>query len=101
MFLLFRKACLLDKTSKIVFSRFIFTIYDMGIEGVTRGYRGLQGVTRGYRGLQGVTKGYKGLQGVTGLTRGFRWVTKDYRNFFLTRTFPDTFSWSILHKNES
>ena len=43
---------------------------------------------RGYRGLQGVTGGDKGLQG----------VTKDYRNFFLTRTFPDTFSWSILYK---
>ena len=65
MFSLFRKACLLYKTSKIVFSPFIFTIYDMGIQGVTRGYRGLQGVTRGYRGLQGVTRGYKGLQGVT------------------------------------
>ena len=51
-------------------------------------YRGLQGVTRCYRGLQGVTGGDKALQG----------VTKDYRNFFLTRTFPDTFSWSILHK---
>ena len=50
--------------------------------------------TGGYRGLQGVTgrdKGDKGLQG----------VTKDYRNFFLTRTLPDTFSWSILHKNQS
>ena len=63
----------------------------MGIQGVTRGYRGLQGVTRGYRGLQGVTRGDKGLQG----------VTKDYRNFFLTRTFPDTFFKSILHKNQS
>ena len=62
MFLFFRKTCLLDKTSKIVFSRFIFTIYDMGIQGATRGYRGLQGVTRGYRGLQGVTRGYRGLQ---------------------------------------
>ena len=91
MFLLFRKACLLYKTSKIAFSRFIFTIYDMGIQGVTRGYRGLQGVKRGYKGLQGVTGDDKGLQG----------VTKDYRNFFLTRTFPDTFSWSILHKNQS
>ena len=60
MFLLFRKACLLDKTSKIVFSRFIFTIY-----GNTGGYRGLQGVTRGYKGLQAVTGGYKGLQEVT------------------------------------
>ena len=69
MFLLFRKACLLYKTSKIVFSRFIFTIYDMGIQGVTRGYRGLQEVTRGYKGLQGVTRGDRGLQGVT---RGFK-----------------------------
>ena len=91
MFLLFRKACLLYKTSKIVFSRFIFTIYDMGIQGVTGGYTGLQGVTKGYKGLQGVTGGDKGLQG----------VTKDYTNFFLTRTCPDTFSWSILHKNQS
>ena len=70
MFLLLRKACLLDKTSKIVFSRFLFTIYDMGIQGVTRGYRGYQGVTRGYKGLQEVTRGYKGLQRVT---RGDRW----------------------------
>ena len=62
MFFLFRKACLLYKTSKIVFSRFIFTNYDMGIQGVTRGYRGFQGVTRGDRGLQGVTGFYRGLQ---------------------------------------
>ena len=61
MFLLFKKACLLYKTSKIDFSRFIFTIYEMGIQGVTKGYRGLQGVTRGYKGLQGVTGGYKRL----------------------------------------
>ena len=61
MFLLLRKACLLYKTSKIVFSRFIFTIYDMGIEELTRGYKGLQGVTGGDKGLQGVTGGYKGL----------------------------------------
>ena len=105
MVLLFRKACLLYKTSKMVFLRFIFTIFDMGIQGVTRGYRGLQGVTRGYRGLQGVTGGYKGLQGVTrgyrglqrvtracralqGVTGGdkaLQGVTKDYRNFFLER----------------
>ena len=65
MFLSFTKACLLYKTSKIVFSRFIFTIYDMGIHGVTRGYRGLQGVTWGYKGLQGDTGCYKGFQGVT------------------------------------
>ena len=52
-----QKGCLLYKTSKIVVSRFIFTIYDMGIQGVTRGYIGLLG---GYKRLQGVTRGYKG-----------------------------------------
>ena len=45
--------------SIIVVSRFIFTIYDMGIQVVTR-------VTRGYRGLQGGSWGYRLLQGVTG-----------------------------------
>ena len=101
MFLLFRKACLLYKRSKIVFLRFIFTIYAMGIQGVTRDYKGLQGVTRGYKGLQGATRGYTGLQGVKGGDKGLQGITKDYRNFFRTRTFPDTFSWSILHKNQS
>ena len=62
---------------------------------------GIHGVTRGYTGLQGVTGGYKGLEGVTGGDKELRGVTKDYRSFFLTRTFPDTFSWSILHKNQS
>ena len=57
MFLLFRKASLLYKTSKIVYWRLIFTIYDMGIQGVTKGYTGLQGVTGGYKGLQGVEEG--------------------------------------------
>ena len=91
MFFLFRKACLLYNRSKIVFSRFIFTIYDIAIQGVTRGYRG-------YNGLQGVTGGYKGLQWVTGGNKGLQGVTKDYRNVFLTRTFSDTFSWSICRK---
>ena len=63
-------------------------MYDMGIHGVKRGYRGLQRVTWGYKGLQGDTGGYKGLQGVTGGEKRLRWVTKDYRNFFLSRTFP-------------
>ena len=31
---------------------------------------GVQGVTRGYKGFQGVTRGYRGLQGVTGVTAG-------------------------------
>ena len=43
------------------FSRFIFTIYYIGIQGVKRGYRRLQGVTRGHKGLQGVRGGYIGL----------------------------------------
>ena len=82
MFSLFRKACFLYKTSKIVFSRIFFSIYDIGIQGVTRGYRGLQGVTgvtRGYEGLQGVKRGYKGLQGVTWGYRGLQVVTRGYR----------------------
>ena len=58
-------------------------------------------MTKAYRGLQEVTGGYKGLHGVTRGDKGLQRVTKDYRNFFLTRTFPDTFSWSILHKNQS
>ena len=70
----------------------------IGLQKITGGYKGLQGVTRGYKGLQRVTGGDKGLQGVTGGDKGLQGVTKDYRNFFLTRTFPDTFSWSILHK---
>ena len=57
----------------------------MGIQRVTRGDRGLQG-------LQGVTGGYKGLEGMRGVDKGLQGVTKDYRNFFLTRTFRDTFS---------
>ena len=59
---------------------------------VTRGYRGLHGVTSGYKGLQGATGVYKGLQRVTGGDKELHGVTMDYRNFFLTRTFPDTFS---------
>ena len=84
MYSLFRKACLLYKTSKIVF-------HNLFLPSITWEYRGLKGVTRGDRGGQGVTGGDKGLHG----------VTKDNRNFFLTRTFPDTFSSSIMHKNQS
>ena len=65
MFSVLRKACLLYKKSKIVFSPFIFAIYDMGIKGVTGGYKVLQRITGGYKGLQGVTRDYMGLQGVT------------------------------------
>ena len=49
-------------------------------------------------GIPGVTGGYKGLQGVTGGDKALQGVTKDYRNFLLTRTFPDTFSCSFLYK---
>ena len=82
MFLLIRKACLLFKTSKIAFSRFIFTIYDMGIQGVTRGYKGLQGLTGGYKGLQGVTGGYKGLQQVTWGDKGLQGLQRIIETFF-------------------
>ena len=53
----------------------------MGIHGDTWGYRGLQRVTGVYKGLQG---DYRGLQ-----------------TFFLARTSLDTFSWCILHENQS
>ena len=49
-------------------------------------------ITKGYSELQGVTGGYKGLQGMTGGEKGLQGVTNDYRNFFLSRTFADTFS---------
>ena len=35
---------------------------------------------------------------MTGGDKGLQGDTNDYRNFFLTRTFPDTFPRSILHK---
>ena len=73
-------------------------MHDLFSRSMTWEYMGLP---RGYRGLQVVTGGYNGLQRVTGGDKGLRWVTKDYRNFFLTRPFLDTFSWSILHKNQS
>ena len=72
MFLLFRQACLLCTTSKIVFSRFIFTIYDIRIQGVKRGYRVLQGVTRGYKGLQEVKEVTRGYGELHGATRGYK-----------------------------
>ena len=77
-FLLFRKACLLDKTSKIVFSRFMTWEY-RGLQGVTRGYKGSQGVTGGYKGLQRVTRGYRGLQGVTRGYKGLQGVKRGDR----------------------
>ena len=61
----------------------------------------MTGGDKGLQGLQRVTKSYKGLEGVTRGDKGLQRVTKGYRNFFLTRTFPDTFSWSILHKNQT
>ena len=64
---------------------------DLFSRSMTGEYRGLQGVTGGYKGLHGVTGGYKGLQGVRRGDNGLRAVTKDYREFFLTRTFPRYF----------
>ena len=72
MYLLFRKACFLYKTSKILFFDNLFS------RSMTWEYRGLPGVTRGYRGLQEVTGGYKGLQGVTGGDKGIQGVTMGY-----------------------
>ena len=76
MFSLFRKACLIYKTSIIVFTQVIFAIHDMGTQGITRGYWELQGVTGCFKGLQGVTRGYKGLQRVTRGYRGLQGVTR-------------------------
>ena len=86
------------------------TLEYKGLQGITGSYKGLQGVTRGYNGLQGVTRGYRGLQWITGGYNGLLGVTRGYRGLqrntgsykglwklFLTRTFPDTFSWSVLH----
>ena len=79
MFSLFTKACLLYKTSKTVFLRFIITIYDMKVQGVTRAYRRLRGITTGDKGLQRVTSGYKWLQTVTRDDRGLQGVTVGYK----------------------
>ena len=62
-----------------------------GVRRGDRGFKELQGVTRGDSWLQGVTRGDRVLQGVTG---GYKGLEK----LFLTRTFPDTFSWSNLNK---
>ena len=85
IFLLFRKFVWYIKLQKSFF-------HDLFSRSISWEYRGLQGVTGGYKWLQGVTGGYKRLQGVTGCDKGLQGVTMDYRNFFLTRTFPDTFS---------
>ena len=64
----------------------------MGIHKFTRACKGLLKVTEGHKGVKG---GYKGLQEIT---RGYKRLQK---TSFLTRMSPDTFSWSILHKNQS
>ena len=97
MFLLSRKACLLYKRSMIVFWRFIFTIYYIGIPEVTWGYKGLQGDTMGYRRLQGVTGGYLGLLDVT---RGYRGKERTLKASFLCRTTAKTFSKPIFDKQK-
>ena len=60
----------------------------------------MTGGDKGLQELQGVTKSYKWLEGVTRGDKVLQRVTKGYRNFFLNRTFPDTFSLSILQKNQ-
>ena len=97
MFSYSRKACFLHKTSKIVFSRFIFTIFYIRIQGIRRGYKGFKG---GKWGDNGVAGGYKGLQEVTGGYQGSQGVTRVYsvlqRNGFLTRTSPDTLKLGVF-----
>ena len=89
-----RRTCFLTRTSRDTFKL-------REVTRVTGDYRALQGVTWGYKKLQGatgVTEGYKGLQGVT---KSYRGLTEDNRRLaFLTSTSPDTFSSSILHKNQ-
>ena len=55
----------------------------------------------GNKGYQGVTRGDRVLQGATGCHSGLQRVTGDYKvlqiTCFLSRTFPDTFSWPLLH----
>ena len=74
----------------------------MGIQGVTRDYRGFKEVTTGYRvlqGVQGVTGGYKGLQRVC---RGYRGVTREYRGICCSYLFNSVnvfffyWFWAIL-----
>ena len=82
MFLMFRKACLLYKTSKIIFFNDLFsrsmTWEYKVLQGVTGGYKGLQGVTRRYKGLQGVTRRYQGWQGMTRRYRGLHRIIKTF-----------------------
>ena len=50
------------------------------------------------------TGGCNWLQRLQEVTMGYRGVTRAYsglQRIFLTRTFPETFSWSILHNNKS
>ena len=76
MFSLFKRLVCYIKRRKSFFSQFIFTIYHMGLQGVTRSYIGLTGVTGGYKRLQGFTWGNKGLQGVTGGDKGLQGVIR-------------------------
>ena len=78
--------------------------HDLFSRSITSEYKGLQGVTGGYKGLQGVTgvrRGDRGYKGLKGVTRGDRGLKRILQTFFLTRTIPNTISWSILHKIQS
>ena len=90
MFSLFRKACLLYKTSKIVFHYFFS-------RPMTWEYRGLQGVPGGYKGLQGVTGGYKGLQRVTG---GYRRLQRIIETLFWVERSQILFLKLFCQKNQ-
>ena len=98
MFSLSIKAYFLYKTSKITIYFHHLLHWDSG------GYKGWQEVTGGYKRLSAVTRGYKGSQGVKGGQRGLHRVIGGYKvlekSFFLTRMFPESFSWSILHKKQ-
>ena len=93
-----QKTCSLTRTSPDTFS---WSICITTLQGVTvgdkswRGYKRLQWVTR-------VTGANRGLQGVTWCDSGLWGVTGDYKGLHktcsLTRTSPETFSWSIFHK---
>ena len=54
-------------------------LYYMGLQGVTRGYRGFQEVTGGCKGFQGVTRGYKGVRRVTSGCKGLQRLTEGYK----------------------
>ena len=96
------KAYFLYKGSKIVFHDLLSLFITLGcrrLQGVTGGYRGLQEVTlEDYKASQRVTRGYRGLEGSHRVIGAYKALQK---TFSVSRTSPDTFSWTILHKKQS